>query len=80
MDDIPLKHRLQGRQSMLEGDIAVLEVRNSGPGLSREILNRIFEPFFTTKSSGMGMGLTISRSIMEARGGELVGLPKKNRK
>jgi signal transduction histidine kinase len=34
-------------------------------------LNRIFESFYTTKSEGIGMGLTISRSIIEARGGQL---------
>jgi signal transduction histidine kinase len=51
----------------------VVAVRDSGPGLDRKIGERIFDPFYTTKSEGMGMGLSISRSIIEAHGGSLWG-------
>lgn len=48
-----------------------ISVRDNGPGLSDESLDRIFNPFYTTKEGGMGMGLPISRSIIEAHAGHL---------
>jgi PAS domain S-box-containing protein len=49
----------------------LITVRDSGPGLDPQIVDRLFEPFYTTKLEGLGMGLTISRSIIEAHGGRL---------
>jgi PAS domain S-box-containing protein len=46
-------------------------VRDSGPGINPEHLDRIFNPFYTTKTSGIGMGLSICRSIIDAHGGRL---------
>jgi PAS domain S-box-containing protein len=49
----------------------VVAVRDSGPGIAPQYLERVFEAFYTTKSSGMGMGLSICRSIIDAHGGHL---------
>ena len=52
-------------------DSVLITVANSGPGLSPKDINRIFDPFFTTKPRGMGMGLSICRSLVEAHNGKL---------
>jgi len=49
----------------------LVAVGDSGPGIDAGNLERVFEPFFTTKSSGVGMGLSICRSIIDAHGGRL---------
>jgi signal transduction histidine kinase len=48
-----------------------LGVRDSGPGIPEEARGKVFEQFFTTKSEGLGMGLAISRSIVEAHEGSI---------
>jgi PAS domain S-box-containing protein len=54
-----------------EPDGVSVEVRDSGPGFAPETLERVFEAFYTTKPGGLGMGLSICRSIIEAHGGRL---------
>jgi two-component system sensor kinase FixL len=51
--------------------MVMVGVADQGSGLPRGGSARVFEPFFTTKDKGMGMGLPISRSIVEAHGGKL---------
>jgi signal transduction histidine kinase len=52
-------------------DAVLVAVRDSGPGIDPKDLHRVFEIFYTTKSDGTGMGLSISRWIIEAHGGHL---------
>jgi PAS domain S-box-containing protein len=62
-----LRIRTEARHA---GDVLVT-ICDTGPGIAPENLERVFEPFFTTKSSGVGIGLSICRSIVEAHGGSL---------
>jgi PAS domain S-box-containing protein len=52
-----------------------VEVRDSGPGIDADRVERLFDAFYSTKEDGIGMGLSISRSIVEAHGGELCVVP-----
>ena len=54
---------------------AFVEVQDNGPGLEPADLDRLFHSFYTTKPEGIGMGLAISRSIVEAHGGRLSAAP-----
>lgn len=65
--------------SVAEPGNVLVAVSDTGPGLPAESLTRIFEAFYTTKSSGLGMGLSICRSIVEAHGGRLWAEPNEPR-
>ena len=49
-----------------------LSITDSGPGMNAEVLEKLFEPFYTTKANGMGIGLSISQSIIEFHGGRIL--------
>ncbi len=80
MANNPAAHRqLRVRTERHSSEYVEVVVSDNGPGLPPEQLNRLFEPFFTTKSEGMGMGLSISHSIIEAHGGRLEAVANPDR-
>src|SRR4030095_126789 len=70
MKDCPVNERQVTIRTELGDDhIAIVAVHDRGVGLGGDELEKIFQPFYTTKDNGLGMGLAISRSIVEAHGG-----------
>jgi len=67
----PETRRLLIRTQVLSEEEVELAVQDTGPGVPDDLLEQLFEPFFTTKAEGMGLGLSLSRSIIEAHGGAL---------
>lgn len=76
MVDAPVR-RLLVKSERKPGGLVEINVADSGPGLSDEVAERLFEPFRTTKVSGMGLGLSISATIVEAHGGRIWAEPSK---
>ena len=66
-EDTPRDKRLGESKSTR----VLIAVRDSGPGLDPEVLDRLFDAFYTTKPRGLGVGLAISRSIIEGHRGRL---------
>ncbi|WP_066724004.1 MULTISPECIES: two-component system sensor histidine kinase NtrB [Sphingomonas] len=61
---------------LADGDLAEVCVEDTGPGIDPEVAEQLFKPFVTTKRSGMGVGLSISRTIVEAHGGRIWAAPR----
>lgn len=69
------KRRIAVSVEAAAGDEVTIAVRDSGPGLSASAVAGLFEPFTSTKSSGLGLGLVISRALVEGHGGKLWAEP-----
>jgi signal transduction histidine kinase len=72
VSDMPIADRKISIKSMRHGNSAGISVSDTGPGIPKDALKDVFEPFFTTKPHGMGMGLSIAKTIVEAHGGQLL--------
>jgi len=71
LKDMPAQSRDIYISSEISAAIATISVSDTGPGFERENINNIFEPFHSTKTQGLGLGLSISTSIIESHGGKL---------
>ena len=63
---------LRVQRSEGEEDLVEITFADTGGGINKDMLNRIFEAFYTTRSSGMGLGLSIVKDIVNANGGEII--------
>ena len=71
MKDTPAENRIITIRTSRVEEIAELSVSDRGPGIPEDKLKEIFEPFYTSKAGGMGMGLSIARTIIEAHQGQI---------
>jgi len=77
IEAMELSHRreLTISAAMNEDGTVVISIVDTGPGIAPEVAARLFQPFVTTKAQGMGVGLSICRSIVEAHNGKLWAEP-----
>jgi len=69
------KRELMVSNARVPGDMVEIVVSDTGPGLDETVLSNLFQPFYSTKEAGMGVGLSISRNIIEAHGGRMRAEP-----
>jgi PAS domain S-box-containing protein len=72
MVEVPIKKRkLEIQTSLTEDENILISIEDSGKGISKEEIEKVFDSFFTTKTEGLGIGLSLSRSIVESHGGRM---------
>lgn len=69
--NVPLPAITVTVRTIMDKHVAQVTIQDNGPGIKKDNIQHLFKPFFTTKASGIGMGLAISRSLVEVNGGQL---------
>jgi two-component system sensor kinase FixL len=65
------RQRIDVATELLNPEVVEISIADSGPGIADDVAARLFEPFVSSKCDGMGLGLSIARSIVEAHGGKI---------
>jgi two-component system sensor kinase FixL len=76
MEAVDRRELVIGTRAILDQEMAEVIVADTGPGIAPELADRLFQPFVTTKATGMGLGLSICREIVEAHHGRLTAAPR----
>jgi signal transduction histidine kinase len=71
MSSMPYGRAVIGRTELNGGSWAIISISDTGPGIPSEKLDKVFDPFFSTKQQGMGIGLSIARTIVQAHKGQI---------
>jgi two-component system sensor kinase FixL len=79
MAEHPLPHDLLVSTGLADASTAEVSVSDTGPGLATKVQAQLFQPFITTKEKGMGLGLSICRSIIDGHGGRMSASPNADR-